>query len=105
MIKCATLPIPKENLSWYLLEGFRKSAFHIVPHNKIKPYSDCVLENDVLCVQTKRLTEFVETATPYKNFSAATIFKNLELEGAIATIDSHGEKRHATKKDSQKKIS
>ena len=94
-VERVTRPAPAGNLSWYILRGYRDNAFHVVPRKKIRDSSDCVVENDALCIRAEALLQFFHTATPYHELTKTDMSRRLAGEGVLA---QHKEHRAATKK-------
>lgn len=94
-VERVTRHAPAGNLSWYILRGYRDNAFHVVPRRKIRDSSDCVVENDALCIRAEALLQFFHTATPYHELTKTDMSRRLAGEGVLA---QHKERRAATKK-------
>ena len=97
LIEKSVQSVPKGNLSWYILQGFRKNEFRVVSRKKLKHDSDCVLEDGVLCITLSTLKDFLR-ATPWNELSKYDIGDRLEQEKVIPPIGACKEKRRAKKR-------
>ena len=82
-VERAATPLPVGNLSWYILIGYQKSAFHIVPRKKLQNETDCVVEQDALCVSADTLLAYFRKETPYRELTKTEMNRRLSEEGAI----------------------
>lgn len=89
---------PEGNLSWYILQGYHKNAFHIVStrkklerENKI----DCVVENDALCIKPCTLLSFLKTQPAFQWMTSKKMDRQLREEGGLTHC---AERRAATKR-------
>lgn len=87
---------PKGNLCWYILDGYRNNAFHVVPTRKaIRFDKDCVVENDALCIKSSVLLLFLQRQPGYQGLTKKMMTKQLKNEGVLSC---RAESRNATKR-------
>ena len=94
-IRCIQNNVPLGNLSWYILQGYRKGAFHVVPRESITCDEDCVVEKDSLCIRTGTLLGFLRATGNYPTLSDKRMVRTLNEEGVLEFCS---EKRYAKKK-------
>lgn len=75
--------VPRGNLSWYILQGYRAGKFHIVSRDRIRDDGDCVVEHDALCIRADTLLEYFQMATPYRVLTKTDMSRRLMEEGAL----------------------
>lgn len=82
-ISQSTLPAPRGNLSWYIVDGYHKGKFSVAAQRKLLGEYDCIVEKDALCIRTDSLHRFFVTHTPYCDLSKTEMNRRLIAEGAL----------------------
>lgn len=86
---------PQGNLCWYILQGYHKGDFHVVPRKKLRSDEDCIVEKDSLCIRTETLLSYLRGKASLGSLSSKEMTKGLCKEGVL---ENHSEKRNATKR-------
>ena len=82
-ISQSTLPAPRGNLSWYIVDGYHKGKFSVAAQRKLLGEYDCIVEKDALCIRSESLHHFFVTHTPYCGLSKTEMNRRLIAEGAL----------------------
>lgn len=93
-VSCIQNSAPQGNLSWYILQGYRNGAFHIVSRKKLNNNEDCVVEKDALCIRTETLLSYLRRKASLGSLSSKEMTKELCTEGVL---ESRSEMRNAAK--------
>lgn len=79
--------MPQGNLAWYILECYRGKSFLRVDKTKelLKNEDACLVENGMLLVRLKTLTDRLNLLMPGAHFTPNSLGKQLRAEGIIAS--------------------
>lgn len=94
-VSCIQNSAPQGNLSWYILQGYRNGAFHIVSRKKLNNNEDCVVEKDALCIRTETLLSYLRRKASLGSLPSKEMTKELCTEGVL---ESRSEMRNAAKR-------
>lgn len=81
------------NLSWYILYGCQNRVFHIVSRKKTKNETDCVVEQDALCICADALPPCFRTKIPYQELAKWGTNRRLTMGDLISRGREHGSAR------------
>ena len=93
------------NFSWYIWDGHQRGIFSIVDKRKKMSASDCIIENNALCIRTETLLKFFHAQEGFSSLSAKGLTRALRQEGVLdfplegeSTTRQNRERRSSSKK-------